>query len=279
MVGIVLVAHSRALAEALVDLVRQVASPEVPLAIAAGAGPDRNDFGTDATEIAAAIQSVYSAEGVVVLMDLGSAVLSAEMALEFLPQEIQGRIVLCPGPLVEGAIAAGVQAGLGSDLQAVCQEASRALMPKSEQLGDRPEGGPDDARLVTVGETGQMAEAQFIEVSLPNLHGLHARPAARFVQLAGSFDAQIEVLNLTTSKGPASALSLNALATLGAQRGHRIAIRARGSQASSALEALGRLVEFGFGEAGAGMEAIPALDVSPAPWYGERGAPSGYSGF
>jgi phosphoenolpyruvate-protein phosphotransferase/dihydroxyacetone kinase phosphotransfer subunit len=269
MVGIVLVAHSRALAEALVALVRQVASPQVPLAIAAGAGPDREEFGTDAVEIAAAIRSVYSAEGVVVLMDLGSAVLSAEMALEFLPQEILGRIVLCPGPLVEGAIAAGVQAGLGSDLQAVCQEASRALMPKSEQLGGSREVWLDESRPTTTGESGQISEAQLIEVSLPNYHGLHARPAARFVQLAGSFDAQIEVLNLTTGKGPASALSLNALATLGAQRGHRIAIRARGPQASSALEALGRLVESGFGETGAGMEAFPALDVSPAPGLGK----------
>src|SRR3989337_940548 len=86
MVGLVLVSHSRALAEALVNLVKQMASPELRVAIAAGTGPDRQELGTDASEIAAAIQSVYSPDGVLVLMDLGSAVLSAEMAVELLPQ-------------------------------------------------------------------------------------------------------------------------------------------------------------------------------------------------
>ncbi len=83
MVGLVIVAHSRALAEALVGLVRQVASVEVPIAIAAGAGDGHLDFGTDAAEIAQAIQEVYSPAGVVILVDMGSAILSAEMALEF----------------------------------------------------------------------------------------------------------------------------------------------------------------------------------------------------
>jgi phosphocarrier protein FPr len=127
MVGLVIVSHSRALAEALVELIRQVASPEIPLAIAAGAGPHRGDFGTDAMEIAAAVQSIYSPDGVVILMDLGSAVLSAELALEFLPPEMCRQVVCCSGPLVEGGIAAGVQAGLGGDLQAVLQEARQGL--------------------------------------------------------------------------------------------------------------------------------------------------------
>ena len=85
MVGIVLVSHSRALANALVNLVRQMAGDRVQIAVAAGAGPERDEFGTDATEIVEAVQSVYSPKGVAVLMDLGSAVLSAEMALDFLP--------------------------------------------------------------------------------------------------------------------------------------------------------------------------------------------------
>ena len=71
MVGLVIVSHSRALADALVGLLRQVASPDLPVAVAAGIGEDRTEFGTDAVEIMEAIQSVYSEEGVLVLMDLG----------------------------------------------------------------------------------------------------------------------------------------------------------------------------------------------------------------
>src|SRR5512145_717047 len=106
MVGLVIVSHSRALANALVGLLRQVASADLPVAVAAGIGEDRSEFGTDAVEIMESIQSVYSEAGVVVLMDLGSAVLSAKMALDFLPPEMIEKVRFCEAPLVEGAISA-----------------------------------------------------------------------------------------------------------------------------------------------------------------------------
>ncbi len=134
MVGLVLVSHSRALAEALKQLVGQVVVDQIPIAIAAGTGPDRELFGTDAVEIMDAIQSVYSDDGVLVLMDLGSAVMSAEMALELLPEEMSDRIRVCAAPIVEGAIAAGVQIGLGSNLKTICEEAASALLPKFEHI-------------------------------------------------------------------------------------------------------------------------------------------------
>src|SRR5512143_2944821 len=138
MIGIVLVSHSRALADALVDLVRQVSTADVSIAIAAGVGCDRLEFGTDAIELMEAIQSVYTEDGVLVLMDLGSAVLSAKTALDLLPQEIAEKVLLCPAPFVEGAIAAAVQAGVGSDLGTVSREARTALLPKDEQIGEEP---------------------------------------------------------------------------------------------------------------------------------------------
>ena len=244
MVGLVLVSHSRALAEALVNLVKQMASPELRVAIAAGTGPDRQELGTDASEIAAAIQSVYSPDGVLVLMDLGSAVLSAEMAVKLLPQEMQGNIVCCAAPLVEGAIAASVQAGLGSDLETVCQEAQRALTPKVEHLG---ESQPGIGVEISSQKMQTKAETRAITLVLQNLHGLHARPAARFVQVAAAYQADIQVTNASSGKGPVSAKSLNALATLGASRGDRITITANGREAAPALDAVRRLILDNFG--------------------------------
>jgi dihydroxyacetone kinase phosphotransfer subunit len=137
MVGIVIVSHSRALAEGLVQLVKQVASEELPIAFAAGVGPDNQEFGTNAVEIMESILAVDSPQGVLILMDLGSAILSAEMALELLPAEMHSRIRFCPAPLVEGAIAAGIQSSLGSNLDQVFNEAAGALHPKQEQLGEK----------------------------------------------------------------------------------------------------------------------------------------------
>jgi phosphoenolpyruvate-protein phosphotransferase/dihydroxyacetone kinase phosphotransfer subunit len=264
MVGLVIVSHSRALAKALVDLVRQVTATPIPLALAAGVGSQREEFGTDAVEIMEAIQSVYSPDGVLVLMDLGSAILSAETALELLPPEMAPNVRFCPAPLVEGAIAAGVQVGLGSGLDAICQEAKSSLLPKMDQLaGD--EGGSPPEGIATQVEVQPAAEE--VVLTLKNLHGLHARPAARFVQTAASFKASIQVRNLTTGKGPVSAKSLNSLATLGAVRDHQIVVSADGPDASQALQALRTLVEGNFGER-AEAEAPPprlaARATSPA---------------
>ncbi len=265
MVGLVIVSHSRPLAQALVDLVKQVASPTAPIALAAGVGDDRQTFGTDAIEIMEAIELVSSQDGVLVLMDLGSAVLSAQMALDLLPPEIGEKVRFCSAPLVEGAVAAGVQISLGSPLEMVYQEARQSLFPKQDQLGDAAE----------VGETVSAAPAplpaeELVTVTLINQHGLHARPAARFVQMATRFKADIQVKNETNGKGPASARSLNAIATLGAVQNHQIRIDASGDEAAQALKALKELVESGFGEPTAvpgpaepAKTPLPAIPVEP----------------
>jgi phosphocarrier protein FPr len=241
MVGLVIVSHSRALAEGLVGLLRQVASPTLSVAIAAGIGENRSEFGTDAVEIMDAIRSVYSEDGVLVLMDLGSAVLSAKLALDLLPPEMTNKVRFCGAPLVEGAVAAAVQIGLTNDLDAICREASLALAPKREQLGE--ESRESSAPLPVPDESPES-----ITLTLTNLHGLHARPAAKFVQTAARFMANVTVTDLSNRKGPVSARSLNAIATLGAIENHQIRISASGEEAKLVLSALKVLIEDNFGE-------------------------------
>ncbi len=255
MVGLVIVSHSRALAKALVELLEQVASQTLPVAVAAGVGEGRQEFGTNALEIMEAIQSVFSEDGVLVLMDLGSAVISAGMALELLPGDMRPRIRFCGAPLVEGAIAAAVQIGLGSDLDTICNEANAALEPKRQHIGQ-------ETAKPSLAQPPSMQEAQSITLALTNLHGLHARPAAKFVQTAARFKADIRVTNLTTGKGPVSARSLNALATLGAIEHHQIRISATGTEATQALDTLRALVETNFGETAAGQPATPPQPVA-----------------
>ena len=67
--------------------------------------------------VLAAIDRAWSDDGVLVLMDLGSAVLSAETALDFVPEERRGSVLLCEAPLVEGAVAAAVAAKIGASLE------------------------------------------------------------------------------------------------------------------------------------------------------------------
>jgi dihydroxyacetone kinase phosphotransfer subunit len=122
-VGLVLVSHSARLAEGLRELVEQVAQGRVAVAVAAG-GPE-DSLGTNAVAIGEAVESL-AAGGVVVLLDLGSAVLSAETALETLAPDVRARVRLADAPFVEGAVAAAVEASLGSDLEAVLIAAESA---------------------------------------------------------------------------------------------------------------------------------------------------------
>jgi phosphoenolpyruvate---glycerone phosphotransferase subunit DhaM len=116
-VGLVLVSHSRLLGEGLAEMVGQLARGRVQIAVASGASD--GGLGTDATAISTAIESVDGQDGVVVLADLGSAVLATESAFELLPSELRDRVQLADAPLVEGAVAAAVQASIEGDLDEV----------------------------------------------------------------------------------------------------------------------------------------------------------------
>jgi phosphocarrier protein FPr len=235
MVGIVIVSHSHQIAEGVAELAREMGGPDVRLETAGGLDMPDHPIGTDAVLVMDAIDRAWSDDGVLVLMDLGSAVLSAEMALDLMPEERRSGVLLCEAPIVEGAVAAAVTAKLGAPLDRVAQEARGGLAGKIAHLGDAGAGGqPLPAPAPADGEVS-------IRVTVNAAHGLHARPAARFVQTASSFDARVTIRDLTNGRGPADAASLNAVAMLGSTQGHEIEVAATGPQASSALAAIGAL--------------------------------------
>jgi PTS hybrid protein len=123
-VGLVLVSHSAAIAEGLAELVSQVAGPSVPI-VAAGGGPD-GTFGTDGGRVLDALQEIAGPAGAVVLMDLGSSVLSVRAAVGELPKETVAQLRIADAPLVEGAIAAGVTASTGGSVDEVLAAAQEA---------------------------------------------------------------------------------------------------------------------------------------------------------
>ncbi len=131
-----MVSHSRALADAAVALAGEMLAGR-PVRIEVAAGLDETTFGTDAVQIQEAIERADGPAGVVVLMDLGSAVLSAELALELLSDpSARERVLLSPAPIVEGLVVAAVAAAGGASRAEVAAEAGAALLAKAEHLGD-----------------------------------------------------------------------------------------------------------------------------------------------
>lgn len=123
--GLILVSHSGTLVDGLREMVSQVAGPDV--AIAAAGGTEDGRLGTSAPRISEAVRSVLDrADSAVVLLDLGSAALSLELALEDLSDGDRQRVRVTEAPLVEGAILAAVQASVGATIDEVVAAAESA---------------------------------------------------------------------------------------------------------------------------------------------------------
>ena len=133
-VGIVLVSRSRALAEDALDLARRlIAAVDVPVELAAGLAD--GELGTDPGAVVDAVERLADrCEGVLVLADLGSGIMSAEMALEMLEPAVVERARLSAAPFIEGLLGAYGAAGIGKGLEAVAAEADRAAEAKRSQV-------------------------------------------------------------------------------------------------------------------------------------------------
>lgn len=215
-----------------------------PIAIAAGAGDDV--IGTDAVRIAAAIDSVASERGVLVLMDLGSALLSSELALELL-EDPSTRVRLSSAPFVEGLLAAVVLAAGEAALDDVERGAVAALDAKSSQLA-APVTAEHGQVSATRADAAHDSPDSTADVTLVNRDGLHARPAAAVVTAVAAFDARVSVTNLRTGVGPVPASTPIGLAALAARESDTIRVEAVGRDAQDAVDAVRDLVVGGFGE-------------------------------
>ncbi|TPW70900.1 dihydroxyacetone kinase phosphoryl donor subunit DhaM [Schumannella sp. 10F1B-5-1] len=241
-VGIVVVSHSAKIAEGVVELAGQMADG---VAIVAAGGTDEGGIGTSFDKVGTAIGEADSGEGVVILCDLGSAIMTAETALDFLDDADRARVVIADAPIVEGAVAAAVAARTGGDRDAVLAAAQTAGGGSAE-AADLAGVQADAATASTssssddgaaVGGAGRRVR----HATLVNGSGLHARPAAEFVKAASGFDAAITVDGV-------DAKSLLRIMALGRGQGSELELTAEGPDAAAALDALVALVDSGFGE-------------------------------
>lgn len=263
MVSLVIVSHSATLAEGVRELADQMAQGQVAIAAAGGIDDPENPIGTDPMRVMEAIETVYSADGVVVLMDLGSALMSAEMALEFLTAEQQANVFLCAAPLVEGAVSAAVTAMSGGTPQQVLAEAQSALAAKQAQLA--PVLGEDV--VATIASAEPSADAVELTLIVPNKLGLHARPAAKLVAIANRYSAEITI---TKDTKRVNAKSINQVALLGARQGEVIVIRAVGNGAEAMLDEIQALAEDNFGDRDDELPVATQSSVKVVPG-GENG--------
>jgi PTS hybrid protein len=250
-VALVLVSHSRALAQGVAELAGQMA-PDVAL-LAVG-GTDDGGLGTDFARVLTAVEeAAVDGRSALVLTDLGSAVLTAESVLESVDPEVADRVRLADAPFVEGAVEAAVAAQGGGDLDAVHGAARHAATAfgtgdgargASEHgpSGGRPDGAPAHGDVPHDPERSGADPTARGTAVLRNRLGLHARPAAALARTASAFVSRVTV-------NGADARSVLALVALGAVGGTEVVVSASGPDARTAVNAVVAELEEGFGEA------------------------------
>jgi phosphoenolpyruvate---glycerone phosphotransferase subunit DhaM len=116
-VGIVIVSHSPDVAKGAADMVRQMVGTNVPLAWCGG--NPAGGLGTSVHAIVKALELAWSDAGVVIMVDMGGAETNSEMAIEMMPEKRRAKIVVCNGPIVEGAVMAATESSSGATLDRV----------------------------------------------------------------------------------------------------------------------------------------------------------------
>lgn len=306
MVSIVIVSHSAQLAQGVRELAEQMTQGRVRMAVAGGIDDPEHPIGTDPIRVMAAIEEVFDDDGVLVLMDLGSALMSAETALDLLDPGMASKVRLCAAPLVEGTMAAAVQASIGAGMDAVVAEAESALAAKAVQLGlplattggesalaadgsavleASAAGGSAGvgATAPNAGGVGGVAPAETFALVIPNRLGLHARPASRIVGALAGYTAEVW---LERGRDRVNARSVNQISMLSVRQGDTVTFGATGTDARAVLDALAQLAAANFGDvdppgaqaAGAKPDGAPGLELAAGKVQGDARGGIGASG-
>ena len=233
-VSFVIVSHSASLATGVCELAAQMA-PDVHFEAAGGTEDGR--IGTSYDLVETALEAALAAvdgdgSGVIVLTDLGSATMTVESVIDM--SDDPDRVRFVDTCLVEGAVASSVRAQLGEDLDQVADVAA-ALAPRLDdafaQEAPSPAAGAPGGGGAPASSTWAQGDAIVADPV-----GLHARPAAAFVRLAGTFDAEVTV-------NGADGGSVLELMALGITQGQSVHIEANGADATAAVAALTDMLE------------------------------------
>ena len=275
MIHLILVSHHPDIARGIAALAAQMSAAPDTIHTAAGIDDADNPVGTDAVRIMQAIEDAANPDGILILVDLGSAILSAQTALDLLDDPaLAARCRISPAPLVEGAISAAVTASSGADLATVAREAEQALAAKQAALGENstipdeangknnplpctgsmenaerfswePDAGEGWGGGVKTSHSDNLPTGDSATITLTNRDGLHARPAARLAAALAPYQSR---LILTCGGRQADGKSLNQLALLQARCGDRLTLHADGDDAAAALQTFRDLAAANFGD-------------------------------
>ena len=238
MVSLIFVSHSYNLAKVTSEYIKKVTNVDIPIAFSGGSGDDHSDLGTDAIDVFNAIMSVYSDDGVVVFCDLGSALISSELALSMLDEEQSKNVRITSAPFIEGGVNAAIQSSLGKSIDEVINESLESLTPKISYVKDKFDYTVNNEIMENI-EFKDYIKGEY-KILLE--HGFHARPVFMFINIIANSKSVVFISNKTKHKPPVSADSITKVTLLNIEYGDVMEIYAKGPDAEQVLDRFEYLV-------------------------------------
>ena len=238
MVSLIFVSHSYELAKTTAEYIKKVTNTDIPIAFSGGSRDDHKELGTDAVEVFNAIESVYSDDGVIIFCDLGSALISSELALSMLDEEKAKNVRMTSAPFIEGGINAAIQSSLSKNIDEVINESLESLTPKISYVKDKFDYSINNNLLEDI-EFKDYIKGEY-KILLEN--GFHARPVFMFINIIANSKSKVFISNKTKHKPPVSADSITKVTLLNIEYGDVMEIYAKGPDAEDVLERFEYLV-------------------------------------
>ena len=231
-VSLIFVSHSNELAKSMKKYIYDITKTEVPIGFSGGVGDDFKELGTDPTDIFNLIEEMYTDDGIIIFCDLGSALISSEMAISMLDDDKKEKVKLTSAPFLEGGILAAIESSLNKNIDEIKRELNNSLDAKKSYIDDDEETEKENAA------NNDLKDYLRQEYKILLKNGLHARPIFMFMNMVSKSNCSVLITNKTKNKNIISADSMSKISLLSIQYNDIVEVYAKGENAQNFLESL-----------------------------------------
>lgn len=247
MVNLIFVSHSNELAEATSKYIKEITKSKNSIAFCGGVGVDKKEFGTDPIDILNIIEEVYSEDGVIIFCDMGSALISSQLAISMLDENKQPNVKITSAPFVEGGIIASIQASLNKKINDIILESLESLSSKKsyvEYEGYLQNSQNDNGKNERVENLLKDYKKREYKITLNN--GFHSRPVFQLINIVTNSKSSVYIANKTKNKGPIQADNITKITLLNMEYNDTMEVYAKGEDTDEVFNKIQELVNLEF---------------------------------
>lgn len=247
MVNLVFVSHSNELAEATSKYIKEITKLKNSIAFCGGIGANKKELGTDPMDILNTIEEVYSEDGVIIFCDMGSALISSELAISMLDENKQSNVKITSAPFVEGGVIAAIQASLNKNINDIILESLESLSSKksyTEYEKDLQNSQNSDKKNENSENLLKDYKKKEYKITLNN--GLHARPVFQLINIVTNSKSSVYIANKTKNKGPIQADNITKITLLNIEYNDIMEVYAKGQDTDDVFNNIQELINLEF---------------------------------